>query len=439
MKKIICNFCALLKRLLSRPTNILEKLEEGFQFPFSHVFFQVVSLVGVVVIFVGFCVFLYSVSPVFEKSVSKPEKLTQREITAEEVLECSKPVVRQAKTKSVSSSRNSRNEETVSETNAEGCGMPEISFEKLQAALPNTQFTKQGRKNICEYSEGYYEYGDWGDWVYPSRCYELGNIDSKFATNLRETLQQWFPCNGEIQQGFLEKMASHLFFYSDNARIKIFNLSLEWMGNANSMEDINETWALFGTIDSTIGNASNEQITQDVEKLFGQFSDFMQKNSRNGKLVLLKSLELIKMADGSKRLDVFKTARAAYKKLDIVDGLSGEWERATTRFISLTALHTGSSIVKNLECFYKAYEEELEGRVAENNNRTLQYERELKRAQMEALGTRVERRAMMPVSGTIILVGLGGFLIVVIILVLFSLQRSVSRLEKLIAMKDGKL
>ena len=436
LKQIFCNFFALLKRLLAKPTKTLENIEEGFQFPFSHVFFQVISFVGVVAIFIGFCVFLYSVSPVFEKSVSEPELLTQREITAEEVLECAKPVAMKAKTKSVSSYQN---DEPTSETKSGTCEMPKVSFEKLQAALPNTQFSKKGRQNICEHSEGHYEYGDWGDWVYPSRCYEYGDIDSRFASALRETLQRWFPCDSAIQQSYLDRMASHLFFYAEDSRSKIFDLSQEWMGNANSMEDINETWALFGKIDSTIGNAANAQITQNVDYLFGQFADFMQKNPGNGKSVLLKSLELIKLADGSKRLDVFKTARMFYKKFDISGGHSGEWEKATNRFLSLPVLHTGSSIVKNLECFYEAYAEELDKRFAENDNRKANYEREVESAKIEADATRMIRRGMMPVSGMIVLVGLGGFLVMVIILVLFSLQRSVSRLEKLIATKEGKL
>ncbi len=443
LKQIFCNFFAKLKKLLSKPTKTLENIEEGFQFPFSHILFQIVSFVGVLAILVGVCVFLYSVSPVFERSVSEPELLSQREITADEVLECAKPVAMMAKTKRVSSSQkvsSSQNDESASETNTEpqACDMPKISFEKLAAALPNVKFSNKGRQNICEHSEGHYEYGDWGEWVYPSRCYEYGDIDSWFAENLRKVLQQWFPCNSAIQQGFVEQMAAHLFFYAENSRGRIFDLSMTWIGNSRSMEEINETWELFGKIDSTIGNASNAQITKDVENLFEQVADFMQKNPKNGKSMLVKSLEIIKLADGSKRLDVFKTARMFYKKFDISDGRSGEWEKATNRFLSLTALHTGSNIVKNLECFYEAYEKESEERLAENSSLMQQYEEERMLAQEEANLTRAAKTAMMPASGVIILVGLGGFLLVVIILVLFSLQRSVSRLEKLIAMKDGK-
>lgn len=148
-------------------------------------------------------------------------------------------------------------------------------------------------------------------------------------------------------------------------------------------------------------------------------------------------MELVKIADGSKRFDVFKTARAYYKGLDIDMNASGEWAKASDRFLVLKELHVGSNIVNNLKCFYDAYIKEASDRVAENKRREQSYDSEVSKAKFDADMARMAHRAAMPVSGIVVLAGLALFIVIGILLLLFSLQRSVKHLEKIIAEKDN--
>ena len=421
LKKIPFTF----RTLLARPMPMLEKVEEDYHFPFSHLFFSIVSWVGILAICAGFFIFLYSILPVFERSVDKPEMLSQREITAEEVLSCAKPVQSKPKKRTTSAA-----------IETESCPRPQISLANLASALPNVTFSKKGRKNICDKSEGYYEYGDWGDFIYPSRCYEYGDIDSKFSENVRAKMQQWFPCDSAVQQEIVNKLASHLRFYAEKSRLQIYETSINWLGRAEDMNDVTETFEIFAAVDSVIGNAGNEDATQNVESLFAVFENFMEKNPKSGKPVLFKALELVKIADGTKRLDVFKIARAYYKEIDIDMEVSGEWAKATDRFLVLNELHVGSNIVNNLKCFYDAYIKEASDRVAENKRRERSYESEVSKAKFEAAAARLKHRAAMPVSGIVAMTGLALFIVIGILLLLFSLQRSVKHLEKIVAEKD---
>ena len=304
LKKILSTF----RTLLARPMPMLEKVEEDYHFPFSHLFFSIVSWVGILAICAGFFIFLYSILPVFERSVDKPEMLSQRAITAEEVLSCAKPV--QSKPKK-------RTTPNPTPNSTESCLRPQISLANLASALPGVTFSKKGHKNICDKSEGYYEYGDWGDFLYPNRCYEYGDIDSKFAENVREKMQQWFPCDSALQQEIVDKIASHLMSYAEKSRLQIYEMSINWIGREEDMNAVTETFEIFVAIDATIGNAGNENASQNVESLFAAFGNFMEKNPKSGKPILFKALELVKIADDTKRLDVFKTARAYYKEIDI--------------------------------------------------------------------------------------------------------------------------
>ena len=96
----------------------------------------------------------------------------------------------------------------------------------------------------------------------------------------------------------------------------------------------------------------------------------------------------------------------------------------------------GANIVNNLKCFYDAYIKEASDRVAENKRRERSYESEVSNAKFEAEAARLKHRAAMPVSGIVALAGLALFIVIGILLLLFSLQRSVKHLEKIIAEKD---
>ena len=174
--------------------------------------------------------------------------------------------------------------------------------------------------------------------------------------------------------------------------------------------------------------------SESLANLWGVSRGSISGWKKNG--IAPKQAELVKIADDTKRLDVFKTARAYYKEIDIDMDASGEWAKATDRFLVLKDLHVGANIVNNLKCFYDAYIKEASDRVAENKRRERSYESEVSNAKFEAAEARLKHRAAMPVSGIVALAGLTLFLVIGILLLLFSLQRSVKHLEKIIAEKD---
>lgn len=402
--------------------DILGKTENEVHFPISRFFLHGVTVLCFSTIMVGLIVILYSFTPVIKKGVDEPEMLEKRKITAEEVLECVKQ--KAPKKKIVKKVRKTTENNEVVEEEVEEDIPPMISLAALEAVLPDVKFSVKGRKLVCEHSEGYYEYGDWGDWVYPSRCYEVGNIDSKKATELRNKLQNWLPYDSLGQQIAVNKLAENLAYYQVENRLKIYNTSLKWMSWAKDFTGLYELW---GTIGQAIGNATNPSVTIAPDKLFAQIEDFMENNPIDGREYLSYALPVVQLASGSDRLSAFKTMRKKYKDFDLN---FAEWKTATQEFLNTTALHHGETFLYNLECYYIMYWNEGENRVAENARLQRNYEMELAAAETAYIAKKIAKRASIAPAGMAIGIAFGVFLLIAMILVLFSIQNTISRLEK---------
>ena len=399
----------------------LGKLENKIDFPVSRAFWHTVSILCVSAIIVGVIIFFYGFSPVVKHSVDKPKILEQRDITSAEVMDCAKQRMPKKATKKTVVKKKVNN--TIVEEEVEA-PPPEISFELLQSVLPNVKFTQKGRKNTCDYSEGHYEYGDWGDWVYPSRCYEYGDVYSQKAKAMLDQLQRWFPYDSAGQQGTVDALARHIARYDLKNRNAIYESSWDWMKKAQNIEQL---WTIWDMVDNVIGNASAPTATEQPEKLFAQIQNFMENNPTNGEAVLSKAIKLVELAAGVDRLQVFKIARANYKEfgLDVA-----EWGKATDKFLSMKELHSQSVFAVNLECFYALYWAEGEKRIAENRRMQEQYEKDLRAAERDANVRKLAKRGLIPVSGIIIGISVGVILLIAIILVLFSMQRTMMRIEE---------
>ena len=404
--------------------DILGKTENEVHFPISRFFWHGLTVLCFSAIVGGLIFMLYCLTPVFKRSVDEPEMLEKRKITAEEVLECVKQ--KAPKKKVVRKVRQTTENNEVVEEEVEEEIPPMVSLAPLEAVLPDVKFSVKGRKLVCDHSEGYYEYGDWGDWVYPSRCYEVGNIDSKKATELRNKLQNWLPYDSLGQQIAVNKLAENLAYYQVENRLKIYNTSLKWMSWAKDFTGLYELW---GTIGQAIGNATNPSVTIAPDKLFAQIEDFMENNPIDGREYLSYALPVVKLASGSDRLSAFKTMRKKYKDFDLN---FGEWKIATQEFLNTTALHHSETFLYNLECYYIMYWDEGENRVAENDRRKESYEHELRAAESEYYAKVRSKRENVGPAGMVIGIAFGAFLLIAMILVLFSIQNTIVRLEKTI-------
>ena len=406
--------------------NFLSGLEEKFHFPISQYFWHFVTACGILVGVAGLLLVLWGLTPVFTRSVDEPEMLKERTITAEEVKECAfnmKPWQKSVakKTKTV---RKTTNAPVVEEEAEEEERLPpNVSLKKLQEAIPSMQLAKKGRKLICDRSEGYYEYGDFGDWIYPSRCYEYGDIDTRVAENIRTSLQSFYPYDSLQQQNMIDGMASRMRSYQEDSRQKIFNTSMSWFAKS---EDIPGLWDLWAVVDKTIGNAGNPDKIHDVADVFSQFADFMLNNPKSGKTVLLKALEVIEVASGKDRLESFKIARKSYKDFNLN---VGEWTKATSQFVGMKELHNASDFLYNLKCFYEIYKNEQEERLATNERRMEEFNAEKEAAEFEAEMRKTAKRALIPTGGIMVGIAFGVFIVISILLVLFSMQRTLVRLE----------
>lgn len=402
--------------------HFLANLENRFHFPVSRLTWHFVTSVAVATIVGGILVLLYSFTPVFTESVPEPTYLEQRDVDASDVLKCSNSgtpkASQQIRKRKKQETDNSASEEDVRD-------IPQVSLERLQASLPNTKFSQKGRKMVCDRSEGYYEYGDWGDWVYPSRCYEYGDIDTKAALEIRGALQAWFPYDSATQQYTIDKLAEHLNFYQVASRPQIYRGSLNWI---NRTEKMGELWELWTAIDKVIGNVAMPSLTITPEKLFSEMDNFMAKN-KTGEPILRKALELIAITGGSDRLAMFKVARANYRDF----GLDKElWMNATDKFLSMKDLHVQTLILKNLQCFYNLYIDEIASREQENQRLKQEYENAKFEAEATAKAKEVAQVALRIPATKVIGIAFVVILLISIILALFSMQRLISRIESVL-------
>jgi phage shock protein PspC (stress-responsive transcriptional regulator) len=402
----------------------LGKLENKVDFPMSRAFWHTVSILCISAIIVGVIIFFYGFSPVVKHGVDKPKLLQQRDITSAEVLDCAKQRMPKQPVKKTVVKKKKVNNVIVEEEEEVDAEPPMISLELLQSVLPNIKFMQKGRKLTCDYSEGHYEYGDWGDWVYPSRCYEYGDVDSPKGKAVREQLQKWFPYDSVGQQGTVDALARHIAKYDQKSRNAIYEASWGWMKKARSFEQL---WTIWEMVDNVIGNASVPTSTEKPEKLFAQIQNFMENNPNNGEAVLTKAIKLVELAAGVDRMQVFKIARAQYKAfgLDLE-----EWGKATDKFLAMNELHVQSMLPVNLECFYSLYWSEGENRIVENRRMQKKYESDLKAAEYDANIRKAQKRNLIPKSGIIIGAAVGVILLIAIILVLFSIQRTMVRIEE---------
>lgn len=472
--------------LKPRSTECLSSIEEKYDFPATHIVSHVATVVGFIVCVVGLVMIIWGLTPVIKRSVSAPKMVEQQEVTAQQVQECAqnmKPATRTAGPRKPAARRVVSRDEVEEESEALP---PDVSLDKLQEAMPAIKLTRPGKKLICAHSEGHYEYGDFGDWIYPSRCYVSGKIDTKAGAEIHAKLQRIYPFDSVSQQVTADNMADRLMHYQVSARQNILKSSLKWLEGVSEVEEL---WNLWETIDGVIGNAAEASITVDADKVFDQFADFMLKNSETGRPVFDKLLKLVKLAPGQDRLKTFKTARGAYKDFlnlyfvsdetyakfvaELMAGDAGyeqfamifkvgkpeykdfkkeyksnpsykahgyardEWHKATDKFLSMTQLHLGSDFYYNMTCFYEAFLAETNERVAENYRLLRDYNEEREEALREAAERTEAQKELVPKGEKYIEYGFLAIFLVIVILALFSLQRSLKRLEKAL-IKDSQ-
>jgi hypothetical protein len=477
--KILAFFSKINQKWLKftpRSTAGLTNVEEKYDFPATHIIGHVGTIVGVIVCIVGLGMIIWGLTPVIKRSVSAPKMQEQQEVTAQQVQECAQNM-KPAKTSGPrrAASRRVVNQEVEEESEAMP---PDVSLDKLQEAMPAVKLTRPGRKLICEHSEGHYEYGDFGDWIYPSRCYVNGKIDTKVGSEIHAKLQRIYPYDSVSQQVTADNMADRLMRYQESSRLAILRTSLNWL---EGVSEVDELWALWEEIDAVIGNASFAGITLDVDKVFDQFADFMLKNAATGRPIFDKLLKLVKLAQGQDRLKTFKTARAAYKEFlnlyyvsdedyavfvaELMTGDAGyeqfamlfkvgkpefkefkkeyktnpaykvngyardEWHKATDKFFSMTQLHSPADFYYNMTCFYDAFVAETKDRVAENYRLLREYNEEREQAKKDAEERAEKQKELVPQGKEYFKDGFLAILIIIIALALFSLQRSLKRLE----------
>jgi hypothetical protein len=185
---------------------------------------------------------------------------------------------------------------------------------------------------------------------------------------------------------------------------------------------------LWTAIDKVIGNVAMPSLTITPEKLFSEMDDFMAKN-KTGEPILRKALELIAITGGRDRLAMFKIARANYRDF----GLDKElWMNATDKFLLMKDLHAQTLILKNLQCFYNLYIEEIASREQENQRLRQEYETAKFEAEATAEAKKIAQVALRIPATKVIGIAFVVILLISIILALFSMQRLISRIESVL-------
>jgi hypothetical protein len=396
-----------------------DKMENKMTFPAARLFLHFFAICGVLGVIGGICVILYSFTPTIPENVQKPKLIERTDMTFEEYQNYITNSKAAKKKKSQAATFQQANE-----YNQENKNSPNISFDKIQEVLPDIKFFEKGKRiNTCDKSEGHYEYGDWGDFIYPSRCYQTGTVDTKITRIYRALLNQTFPNDSLQQQKALDKIALHLTNYQPTSRKDILGASLEWL-----KFDDSELFNLWESIDKALGNAALAQSTLNPEKIFKAMFSFVSKKEGSEYServnVLKKSLPLIQQAGGDEKYSVFYTIGLFYAN----NGYE-EWDLATKNFLSLKQLQTQDSLAQNLSNFYTVINLRDEKRVDDNKKMQEEYEINVSNAKKRD-EERITQKAGMSMIGLYIIGG--GFAtitIFAIILLFFSMQRIFSRME----------
>lgn len=435
----------LWSRFRERSMSRMDNVENSFNFPVSRIFWHILNVLGVIGGIVGLVLVLYGLTPVFKKSVDKPELAQRQEVDISKLPKC---------TVKKTTSKNQVLEESIAE---ESCAMPKISLKELQKAFPKEKFTQILKKpqNICDASEAE-ETRVWNDYYeewevkkkFPERCFVSGEVDTRFSLELRKKINAYFPCDSEHQQLVADSMAIHLLNYQEKERNSLMKISFHWLDRQNTLEAVNAVFDLWNDIDRILGNAEDASITENVVAMFNQFDDFMEKNPENGYEMVKKALEVINIAHGTKRLDVWMVSRKSYgdiikiyKTYDADGQLQmtpiSDWIRATDQFLSMSNLHSGNEIDCNLKNYYALYIDMMKLQVEENAKRVSKYNAEVAAADAEASVKKMGKLALMGIGGWAILAGFATIVILALILLLFNIQRTLLSMKELMTKDKG--
>jgi hypothetical protein len=275
-----------------------------------------------------------------------------------------------------------------------------------------------------------------------------GEVDTYFALEIRKVLNGYFPCDSVNQQMVANEMGTHLQFYQESSRGTIMKISFRWLDRLKTLDEVKATFELWSVVDKVIGNADDASITVQVEGLFSQLEDFMEKNPVNGAEMMKKAMEVVNIAHGLKRMDVWLVSRASYGEIIKIyntydaDGQLqmtpiSDWTRATDQFLSMSNLHSGNEIDCNLKNYYKLYIDMMKLQVEENAKRVAEYNQKKAEAEAEAAAKKAVKVGIMSVGGWAVLIGAAVVILIALLLLMFNIQRTLLRMKEMMEQGQG--
>ena len=435
MKKVvgkITNFFSMKKFKKAIP--FFEKWEENVHFPMGTYFFNGIGVLGVFVgilaIIVGLVLVLWFCTPTFKTTVEEPKYETSvPTVTDTDVLYCAAPETPRNKTNS--DAETSYQEQSYSESeNSVNRHIPDISLAKLEQALPSVKFVTKGRKYICDTPEMQRKISELG-WDYydmQENCYVNGIISTRAGEIISNKLQGWFPYDSLKQQNTIDQMADHISRYNEKYRKDIYEITIVWFNETN---DVNDYWNFMKSVDDVIVKNEN-----DIVRLFRELYDFNVKNQTRGRAMTkeaLKILALKKTDSGESGYRIFKATRSGYKRFIIDQEYEYDfWESRTNDYIGMTKLH--ENIPLTIECFYEMIIEKDKERIQRNQEMEEQYKADKTNAEADYIAKKNAKRGFGVAGGIAIAGGIVGVILICVIvgmlLLLFSIQRNVKKLEE---------
>ncbi len=441
MKKIWSKFAEMWSKYRERAMSRMDNVENAFNFPVSRIFWHILTILGVIGAVLGLIAVLYGLTPVMKRNVEKPNLAERQAVDVSQMPKC----VVKKKTSEI---------QIVEE---EKCAMPRVSLDAFVKAFPKEKFTQNLKKpqNICDASEAE-EVKVWNDYYeewevkrkFPDRCFVSGEVDTYFALEIRKVLNGYFPCDSVNQQMVANEMGTHLQFYQESSRGTIMKISFRWLDRLKTLDEVKATFELWSVVDKVIGNADDASITVQVEGLFSQLEDFMEKNPVNGAEMMKKAMEVVNIAHGLKRMDVWLVSRASYGEIIKIyntydaDGQLqmtpiSDWTRATDQFLSMSNLHSGNEIDCNLKNYYKLYIDMMKLQVEENAKRVAEYNQKKAEAEAEAAAKKAVKVGIMSVGGWAVLIGAAVVILIALLLLMFNIQRTLLRMKEMMEQGQG--
>ena len=379
----------------------LTKFEETTTFPVSRYVWTGISIIATVIFLIGIIVLLSTFTPTTKKRVQKESIDTTIVITKTEIISCSTNDDEYYE-ESEPAEGIYNNSKTTSTTSKQSKVF--ASFDPLYKLIDSTKYSWK--------SKGYYEQTSW----YGTKTWKI--TDYGITKPLQNFLHTVSPYDTTTQAQIISELALVVKPFKDKYRKKVLSYSIAWLkSTSNVTAAIDELKILSGQC------ASTESVT-----LFRKMTQFFKKNPRDGIVLAKIAGSLFNVMEDSTFNSTFKVFQDGFvytfggSAIDL-------FTNANNQFVALYKNEKVKSS-EELACFYRLYGEKYTQVYQQKQNAEEEYNSNINKANESYIVKKAAKTARRVTALIVVGVSLLSFLLIAILVALFSIQRNLVALNR---------